>query len=361
MRRTAALIVGGGPAGSAAAIGLARAGPALLIERTSGDRERLRRVSRLGCVAGLAARAGLPPRWARDRSAGCGRSRATARSRRTCRRPAAGLPRRRLDAALRAAAEQAGTISHCGRAAGAPRRAGLAAASSRRPRPRPAAVPFLATGKHAFRGAARPLEGRREPPAAGLRARAAGAARSGSAIGRDDRAASLRRRLCRPAAPGGRHAPISACRSRGRGWPSRRARGAARRPGSPRRRSSPSGSAAACRRAGRRSPACLMAGAPRATRAGPVPGRRPGGGDRLARRRRHRHRPDQRRGGGPRPACTAAPARPPTISAASRARAAPAGRRSPRRFATTAERRVGARAMMQLMRLVRAGRASPRG
>ena len=29
---------------------------------------------------------------------------------------------------------------------------------------------FLATGKHELRGAARPLEGRREPPAAGLRA-----------------------------------------------------------------------------------------------------------------------------------------------------------------------------------------------
>ena len=169
MRRTDALIVGGGPAGAAAAIALARGGVrAELFERSPGDRDvvcggflgwdalaRLRRlgvdpealgarpIRRLRLVAGEAAvETALPA-------------------------VAAGLSRRRLDAALLDAAEQAGTRVARGRTARA-----LEADQVRFDDGELVAADalFLATGKHELRGAARDLAGRREPPAVGLRA-----------------------------------------------------------------------------------------------------------------------------------------------------------------------------------------------
>ena len=170
MRRTDALIVGGGPAGAAAAISLARRGvSAELIERSTGARDvvcggflgwdalaALRRlgvdpsalgarpIERLRLVAGrrvLEAR--LPSR-------------------------AAGLSRRALDEALLGAAVATGARVMRGRTV-------RAAKEGRRVRlddgeEIEAEALFLATGKHELRGLARPLQGRREEPAAGLRA-----------------------------------------------------------------------------------------------------------------------------------------------------------------------------------------------
>jgi flavin-dependent dehydrogenase len=169
MRRTDLLIVGGGPAGSAAAIALARAGrPPELIERSAGPREivcggflgwdALAALERLGMdAAGLGARP-----IDRLRLVAGGRVVEAKLPRR-----AAGLSRRTLDEALLRAAERAGAKVTRGRAARAAEGQvvrlddgeEIAAASL-----------ILATGKHELRGLARPLEGRREAPAAGLRA-----------------------------------------------------------------------------------------------------------------------------------------------------------------------------------------------
>jgi flavin-dependent dehydrogenase len=169
VRRAGALIAGGGPAGSAAAVALARAGASPeLIERSAGPRDvvcggflgwdalaALRRVGldpaalgarpivRLRLISGeRAIEAPLP-------------------------KPAAGLSRRALDEALLAAAAAEGARVGRGRA--------LRAAEGRRLRlddgeELEADALFLATGKHELRGLARPLDGRSEEPAAGLRA-----------------------------------------------------------------------------------------------------------------------------------------------------------------------------------------------
>jgi flavin-dependent dehydrogenase len=157
VRRTAALIVGGGPAGSAAAIGLARQGlRPLLIERDAEPKDalcggflswatlaRLRtlgveaealgghRITRLALFAGRrAAEASLPS-------------------------PAAGLSRRTLDVALLARAGEAGAIVERGVMArgwedGRIRLDGEDIAAE---------AVLLATGKHELRGLARPKGG----------------------------------------------------------------------------------------------------------------------------------------------------------------------------------------------------------
>ena len=170
MRRTAALIVGGGPAGSAAAITLARGGVApTLIERTSGAHDvvcggflgwdALAALRRLGIDAeALGAR---PIHRLRLVTA-------TRQVETRLPRLAAGLSRRTLDAALLAAAADAGADVMRGRAV----RAADADARSVRLHDGSelgAEALFLATGKHELRGLARPLAGRAEQPAVGLR------------------------------------------------------------------------------------------------------------------------------------------------------------------------------------------------
>ncbi|HEX8526877.1 NAD(P)/FAD-dependent oxidoreductase [Allosphingosinicella sp.] len=169
MRRAAALIVGGGPAGSAAGIALARAGiSAELIDRSAGPRDvvcggfvgwdSLAALGRLGIdAAALGAR---PIGRLRLIS---GRDILEAR----LPSPAAGLSRRRLDSALLDAAEGAGVRVSRGRTARAaegPRCVRLEDGEEIE-----AEALFLATGKHELRGLARPLEGRIGEPAAGLR------------------------------------------------------------------------------------------------------------------------------------------------------------------------------------------------
>ncbi|HYI40798.1 MAG TPA: FAD-dependent monooxygenase [Allosphingosinicella sp.] len=159
MRRTAALIVGGGPAGSAAAIDLARAGiEAELIERTDGPHDTvcggflgwdsLAALDRLGIdPAALGAR---PIRRLRLVSA--------ERSiEMPLPRPAAGLSRRALDEALLAAAQRAGAAIRRGRTV---RAADLAERRVRLDDEEALSgeALILATGKHELRGAARPVD-----------------------------------------------------------------------------------------------------------------------------------------------------------------------------------------------------------
>jgi flavin-dependent dehydrogenase len=169
VRRAAALIVGGGPAGAAAAIALARGGaPPELIERAAGGRDvvcggflgwdALAALRRLGIDA---AALGARPI---DRLRLVSGSRVVEAK---LPQRAAGLSRRTLDAALLAAAAAAGANVVRGRA--------VRAAEGRTLRlddgeEIAAEALFLATGKHELRGLARPVEGRREQPSAGLRA-----------------------------------------------------------------------------------------------------------------------------------------------------------------------------------------------
>lgn len=169
MRRTRALIVGGGPAGCAAAIALARGGIAPeLIERSTGARDVV-----CGGFLGWDALAALRRLGIDADALGARpieRLRLVAGSRLVeARLPrlAAGLSRRKLDAALIGAAEAAGARVSRGRtarAAEAPRRVRLDDSEEIE-----AEALFLATGKHELRGLARDLSGRAEAPAAGLR------------------------------------------------------------------------------------------------------------------------------------------------------------------------------------------------
>ncbi|WP_129794102.1 NAD(P)/FAD-dependent oxidoreductase [Sphingosinicella sp. CPCC 101087] len=169
MRRTDALIVGGGPAGAAAALVLARggAGPELF-DRSRGERDVV-----CGGFLGWDA-------LARLRGLGVDPHALGARPIRNLRLladgkmveaalpgMAAGLSRRSLDAALLAAAEQAGARVHRGRTARALEVEGVRFDDGEVVC---ADALFLATGKHELRGAARDLDGRRERPATGLRA-----------------------------------------------------------------------------------------------------------------------------------------------------------------------------------------------
>ena len=159
MRRTAALIVGGGPAGSAAAIALARAGiGAEVIERTDGPHDivcggflgwdALAALERLGVdPAALGAR-----EIRRLRLVSAARSVEVALP-----RPAAGLSRRTLDEAMLAAARQAGATVSRGRTV---RAADLAERRIRLDDEEGLAgeTLVLATGKHELRGAGRPVD-----------------------------------------------------------------------------------------------------------------------------------------------------------------------------------------------------------
>jgi flavin-dependent dehydrogenase len=159
VRRAAALIVGGGPAGSAAAIGLARAGiEAELVERTEGAHDTV-----CGGFLGwdaLAAleRLGLDPAALGARR--ISRLRLISSSRRIevpLPRPAAGLTRRILDEALLAAAGRAGAAVRRGRTV---RAVDLADRSLRLDDGEAMAgeALLLATGKHELRGSARPVD-----------------------------------------------------------------------------------------------------------------------------------------------------------------------------------------------------------
>lgn len=157
MRRAAALIVGGGPAGSAAAIALVRAGlQPELIERSEGPHDvvcggflgwdALAALGRLGVdVAALRAR---PVRSLRLVSAS--RSVEVALP-----RPAAGLSRRTLDEALLATAAAAGAVVARGKAVRAAERTRIRLDDGEE-----IETPRLvvATGKHELRGLARPVD-----------------------------------------------------------------------------------------------------------------------------------------------------------------------------------------------------------
>ena len=181
MRRTAALIVGGGPAGSAAAIMLGRAGVAPeLLERSSGARDVV-----CGGFLGwdaLAAlkRLGVDP-WAlgarpidRLHLVSANRTVEAMLPHR-----AAALSRRRLDETLIGAAAEAGAAIRRGvtvRAAEGARQVRLDSGEEVQ-----AEALFLATGKHELRGLARPRS--RADAAVGFRTALAPAAELGALEG----------------------------------------------------------------------------------------------------------------------------------------------------------------------------------
>ena len=170
MRRTPALIVGGGPAGAACAIGFARAGlPHLLVERSreTGDAlcggflswRTLDRLTALGID---------PDQLNRERLTTvrlfAGKRRATA----ALPRAALAVSRRRLDTLLLAQAERVGAAVERGVAVRAidgtqARTADGASLASE--------TLFLASGKHDVRGLARPVAARGDDPTLGLRVR----------------------------------------------------------------------------------------------------------------------------------------------------------------------------------------------
>ena len=160
MRRTAALIVGGGPAGAAAAITLARGGARPeLVERCPGERD-LVCGGFLGwdAIAAL-KRLGLDP--ARLGARPIQRLRLVSGTRMVERAlpfPAAGLSRRRLDASLLLLAQEAGAAVVRGRAARALEGNRIRLDDGEELE---AEALFLATGKHELRGAARDIGARR--------------------------------------------------------------------------------------------------------------------------------------------------------------------------------------------------------
>ena len=172
MRRTAALIVGGGPAGAATAIEFARARlPHLLVERsrTTGDAlcggfmswRTLDSLDRLG----IAATVLNPVRIDTVRIFAGSRLREAPLP-----RPALAVSRHRLDTVMLAAAVEAGAAVERGvevRALG-PDGARLADGTSIE-----ADATFLASGKHDVRGVTRPEEARGDDPTLGLRIRLA--------------------------------------------------------------------------------------------------------------------------------------------------------------------------------------------
>ncbi|WP_230206602.1 NAD(P)/FAD-dependent oxidoreductase [Novosphingobium sp. Gsoil 351] len=167
------LIVGGGPAGAAAAIGLARAGERpLLIERSRETADALcggfLSWRTLETLAGLGVEADTLNPIATTRV------RLFAGSRQTearLPRPARSVSRRKLDTVLLAAAGAAGARIERGVAVRAIEDAVRLDDGSEL---RPDAL-FLASGKHDVRGLARPAEARGSDPTLGLRVRIAAA------------------------------------------------------------------------------------------------------------------------------------------------------------------------------------------
>lgn len=170
MRRTAALIVGGGPAGSAAAIDLARRGHAPLVlerHRVTPDAlcggflswRTLASLARLGIEADA-----LNPQRVTQVRLCTARASATA----PLPAPALGVSRRHLDTLMLAAAQAAGAGVERGvivrEIAGDTLRlddgGGVAAGAL-----------FLASGKHDIRGLTRPAEARGADPSLGIRLR----------------------------------------------------------------------------------------------------------------------------------------------------------------------------------------------
>jgi flavin-dependent dehydrogenase len=159
VRRTAALILGGGPAGASAAIALARGGAMpVLIERSAGERD-LVCGGFLGWDALAAlAKLGLDPATLGARP--IHRLRLASRGRTVeadLPHAAAGLSRRRLDATLLALAEEAGAAVLRGRAARAIEDGRVRLDDGEE---MSADALFLATGKHELRGAARDIGAR---------------------------------------------------------------------------------------------------------------------------------------------------------------------------------------------------------
>jgi flavin-dependent dehydrogenase len=159
VRRAAALIVGGGPAGSAAAIGLARAGlEAELVERSDGPHDIV-----CGGFLGWDALAALDRLGVDPAALGArpiGRLRLiSARRRLEVKLPrlAAGLSRRTLDEALLSAAGEAGAKVGRGRAVRAADPAGRRVRLDGEEEIEADAL-VLATGKHELRGARRPVD-----------------------------------------------------------------------------------------------------------------------------------------------------------------------------------------------------------
>jgi len=158
VRRTPALIVGGGPAGSAAAIGLARAGlTPLLIERDAETRDALcGGFLSWATIARLAALGVDPVALGAQRIDRVALLHGDQQAEARLPAPAAALSRRTLDTALLAAAAQAGAGIERGIGARAFEAGtlrlddgGTIAGDSL----------ILATGKHELRGAARPKAG----------------------------------------------------------------------------------------------------------------------------------------------------------------------------------------------------------
>jgi flavin-dependent dehydrogenase len=159
VRRAAALIVGGGPAGSAAAIALARAGVAAeLIERTDGPHDTV-----CGGFLGWDALAALEGLGLDPEALGArpiSRLRLVSAKRRIevkLPRLAAGLSRRALDEALLRAAGDSGAKVARGRAVRAVDLAGRCVRLDDEGEVEAAAL-VLATGKHELRGANRPVD-----------------------------------------------------------------------------------------------------------------------------------------------------------------------------------------------------------
>lgn len=175
MRRTPALIVGGGPAGATTALLLARAGlPHLLVERTAEVGDALcggflswRTLDTLAAL-GIEADALNPAPVTRLRLFASGRV-----AEAPLPRPARGVSRHRLDTLLLARAADAGARIERGVAVAeaAPNRVRLRDGSEIE-----ADALFLATGKHELRGLARPEAARGHDPSLGLRLRLPAAA-----------------------------------------------------------------------------------------------------------------------------------------------------------------------------------------